>query len=132
MPELISRNQLQSVAINRHPSSMPELAVIYLRLLRGDGIDELPRKEPRVPEQRDHQPEEPIERRADEAEEESSDVISGNQEAIRAPQSSSEYSSTHVTKPRRAVQFLLSTAVTRSRHTTSIHRMHHAYPAPGT
>ena len=90
MPELISRNQLQSVAINRHPSSMPELAVIYLRLLRGDGIDELPRKEPRVPEQRDHQPEEPIERRADEAEEESSDVVSGNQEAIRAPQSSSE------------------------------------------
>ena len=90
MPELISRNQSQSVAINRHPSSMPELAVLDLRLLRGDGIDELPRKEPSVPEQRDHQPEEPIERRADEAEEESSDVVSGNQEAIRAPQSSSE------------------------------------------
>jgi len=42
-----SRNQSLS---NRHPSDMPELAVLDLRLLRGDGIDELPRKEPSVPE----------------------------------------------------------------------------------
>ena len=58
----------------------------------------------------------------------SSVAIKRPSELLRAPQSSSA----HVTKPRRAVQFLLSTTVTRSRHTTSIHRMHHAYPAPGT
>ena len=49
MPELAVINRYQSLS-NRHPSGMPELAVLDLRLLRGDGIDELPRKEPRVPE----------------------------------------------------------------------------------
>jgi len=53
MPELAVINRYQ-IAIqlpsNRHPSGMPELAVLDLRLLRGDGIDELPRKEPSVPE----------------------------------------------------------------------------------